>query len=138
MQSRAECIRAYLRAKDESRPHLMRSAFAASARLEVKNETDAISFPPVTTGLDAITKVLVRDFASTYENFYTLWLSSAPGGPPAADFRCGWIVGMSEKMTGAVRVGCGSYDWAFQREEPYLVQRLVISIKIMRVLPPVG
>src|SRR3954454_17711583 len=71
MPNTSECIASYLRAKDENRPHLMRFAFAETARLETIVETNAISFPPLTQGLNKIAQVLVRDFVNTYENIYT-------------------------------------------------------------------
>jgi hypothetical protein len=40
---------------------------------------------------------------------------------------------MSEKATGAVRVGCGDYDWSFGGEQR-LVDRLSIVIRTMKVL----
>jgi hypothetical protein len=128
-------IRTYLRAKDENRPHLMKLAFAETAILEMTVETGAISFPPVTEGIDAIAKVLVRDFGQAYENIYTFCLTNPPSGNDGS-FRCRWMVGMSEKASGAVRVGCGYYDWSFQIAEPHLVERLRITIKMMKVLPP--
>jgi hypothetical protein len=134
MTFRSERIRTYLRAKDENRPHLMNDAFADSARLEVKNATDAISFPPVTRGVDAITQVLVRDFARTYENVYTFCLCAEPRDA-AGQFSCPWLVGMSDRATSSIRVGCGVYDWSFQDEGNRLVDRLVIGIDVMKVLP---
>ncbi|WJR74904.1 hypothetical protein [Bradyrhizobium sp. NP1] len=135
MSNPALSIQTYLRAKDENRPHLMKAAFAASARLEVTSKSDVISFPPVTTGLEAITQVLVRDFGRTYENVYTFCLSDEPQ-QTAGRFKCRWIVGMSDKATGSVRVGCGDYDWSFQRAQPALAEALVISIATMKALPP--
>jgi len=135
MPFRSAHIRTYLRAKDENRPHLMASAFADSARLEVRNTTDAISFPPATLGVEAITQVLVRDFGRTYENVYTFCLCAEPEDAPGL-FTCPWLVGMSDKATGSIRVGCGAYDWSFQGGGSNLVDRLVISINTMKVLPP--
>lgn len=133
MTFRSERIRTYLLAKDHNRPHLMRSAFADAARLDVDSRSEAMSFQPVTHGLEAITKALVRDFGKTFENVYTFCLCDEPGGE-AGGFRCSWLVGMSEKATGAVRVGCGDYDWSFQGEQR-LVDRLAIVIRTMKVLP---
>ena len=42
---------------------------------------------------------------------------------------------MSNKEDGAVRVGCGRYDWRFQQAPPFLVERLHITIEEMQVLP---
>jgi hypothetical protein len=134
MPFRSEHIRTYLRAKDENRPHLMNSAFADSARLEVRNTTDAISFPPATFGVEAITQVLVRDFARTYENIYTFCLCAEPGDAEG-QFTCPWLVGMSDRASGSIRVGCGAYDWSFQDEGNRLVDSLVIGIHVMKVLP---
>jgi hypothetical protein len=132
--TRSEAIQAYLRAKDENRPHLMKLAFAEGAGLEMTVETDTISFPPVTKGIDAITQVLVRDFGQVYENVYTFCLTTPPSSTDGI-FRCRWMVGMSEKASGAIRVGCGYYDWSFQISEPHLVEKLGITIKMMEVLP---
>ena len=131
----SEAIQTYLGAKDQNRPHLMRRVFAEHAELEMTVETGAISFPPLTAGVDEVTRVLVRDFGQVYENVYTFCL----GKPPANDadtFECRWIVGMSEKASGAVRIGCGHYDWSFQIDEPHLVDKLGIGITAMLVLPP--
>ena len=43
---------------------------------------------------------------------------------------------MSEKESGAVRVGCGRYDWRFQSDESFLVRELTITIEFMQILPP--
>lgn len=114
----------------------MKDAFADTARLEVKSATDAISFPPVTRGLDAITQVLVRDFARTYENVYTFCLCAEPRDAPR-HFSCPWLVGMSDKAGGSVRVGCGVYGWSFRDEPAHLVDCLAIAIHTMKVLPGV-
>jgi hypothetical protein len=128
-----EAIQTYLRAKDENRPHLMKLVFADTAKLEMIVETDAISFPPLTNGVDGITRV-VRDFGQVYENIYTFCLTNPPAGN-AGIFACRWMVGMSERATGAIRIGCGHYDWSFQIGEPYLVEKLRITINTMQVLP---
>jgi hypothetical protein len=131
----SEAIQTYLRAKDQNRPHLMKLVFAEAAKLEMTVDTDAISFPPVTIGVDEITRVLVRDFGQVYENVYTFCLTNPPASS-ADTFACRWVVGMSEKKTGAVRLGCGHYDWSFQISGPHLVDKLGIAIKTMLVLPP--
>jgi hypothetical protein len=126
-------LRTYFHAKDENRPHLMGKAFAESATLETIVKTAAISFPPVCRGLASITDVLVRKFAQSYENVYSFYLERPQ--LPSNSFSCDWLVGMSEKESGRVRVGCGRYDWQFQPEEPHLADRLVITIEAMQVLP---
>jgi hypothetical protein len=56
----AEAIFAYIRAKDENRPYLMEHAFDRDAALAMVVNSDAISFPPITNGREAITQVLVN------------------------------------------------------------------------------
>ncbi len=132
MQTPARAIHTYLLAKDGNRPHLLRGAFAASAVLEIVVNDPAIAFPPLTEGIDAIADVVSRQFGRTYENVYTFCLADPPGDGDLA-FTCRWLVGMSEKQGGAVRVGCGRYDWSFQPHS-FLVERLCITIDRMHAL----
>lgn len=125
----------YLRGKDENRPHLAERAFTADAALEVIAAPGTIAFPPVTRGRDGITDVLVRRFAQAYENVRTLCLADAPMDD-ATEFSCDWLVGMSEKETRRVRVGCGRYDWRFERGAPRRAHRLTITIDAMTSLEP--
>jgi hypothetical protein len=129
----SEAIQTYLRAKDHNRPHLMTLVFGENAKLEMTVDTGTISFPPVTIGVDEITRVLVRDFGQVYENVYTFCLADPPA-KNADTFACRWMVGMSEKAGGAVRIGCGQYDWSFQIGAPHLVDKLGIAIKTMQTL----
>jgi hypothetical protein len=134
MKSPAESIRAYIRAKDQNRPYLMRRAFSEAATLNMIVKTGAIAFPPFSKGIQVITEVLVRRFAEAYENVFTFCL----GDPPRQDagsYTCKWMVGMSEKGTGAVRAGCGRYDWLFGAHEPFLTRELTITIEFMQILP---
>ena len=135
----AELLRDYIRAKDENRPHLIPKVFAANACLEMRVKTDSISFPAVSQGAATIADVLVRRFNQTYENIYTFYLDRPLAGEatPPAVFACDWLVGMSEKATGNVRVGCGRYEWVFQPEAPHRVERLAITIEAMQALPSV-
>lgn len=133
MRSAATSIEAYLRAKDENRPHLARDAFEPDAALAMIVRTDNIVFPTATRGRDAIIGILVRDFSSTYENVRTVCLTAAPVGNPAT-FWCRWLVGMSVKADGAVRAGWGRYDWDFDARTAR-VRRLTITIDAMHVLP---
>ena len=126
-------LRDYFHAKDENRPHLLANAFSTDAILEVVNRTTNIAFPALTHGRESIGEVFVRRFAQTYENIYSFYLSSPP--EHASQFSCGWLVGMTEKDSRNVRVGCGRYDWMFEAEAPYLASRLVITIDAMQVLP---
>ncbi|MCY1519912.1 hypothetical protein D9M68_546760 [compost metagenome] len=127
-------LRDYFHAKDENRPHYMARAFAPDAVLKMALRTQAIAFPPESHGLAAIADTLVRKFGQTYENVYTFYLSRPEPGVRLPGYQCDWIVGMTEKATGNVRVGCGRYDWEFQKE-PYRASSLVITIETMVSLP---
>ena len=135
MGSAEHSIATYIRAKDENRPYLMARAFAEDATLEMVVKTGTISFPPISQGLESITDVLVRRFAQSYENVHTFCLAA----PPRTDetgFSCDWLVGMSEKDSRMVRVGCGRYDWQFRSEPPRLATQLTITIEQMQSLAP--
>jgi hypothetical protein len=134
MASSSDCICSYIYGKDRNRPHMLARAFAPTATVEVVANTPAISFPSVVTGLDTIADVFVRKFAAIYENVYTFCLSSPPSGGSHA-FSCDWLVAMSEKQGGVVRVGSGRYDWSFARDSR-LVEKLVITIDVMKKLSP--
>lgn len=130
----ADAIDAYLGAKDGNRPHLMAQAFAPEAVLTMLVKPDSIAFPPLTEGRAAIAEVLVRRFGQVYDNVYTICLAAPPRQPMAA-FSCDWLVAMTEKSSGAVRVGCGRYDWRFATASG-LVERLCITIEAMQTLEP--
>jgi hypothetical protein len=130
----AQLVATYIHAKDSNRPHLMRAAFAPDATLAMIVKTQGISFPPGASGLEAITEVLVSRFGRTYENIYTFCLCPAPDAREST-FSCPWLVGMSERDGGAVRVGHGRYDWEFRPAgNGPVIGRLGITIEHMQVL----
>ena len=133
MADRADMVAAYIHAKDCNRPWLMRQTFLADARLEMVNRSEAISFPSNADGVDAISEILVEQFNRDNQNVYTVCLAAAPDG--AGDsFSCNWLVAMSRRDTGEVRVGCGQYDWQFAPDRGLLVSSLRITIDVMEVL----
>lgn len=129
----ANSINDYIHAKDGNRPHLIWAAFAPIATVALDVRTDAISFPDQLTGCDAIAQALVRGFAQNFENVYTFCLTNAPAAQTQV-FRCDWLVAMTEKDSGQVRVGCGRYDWQLQSDGER-IESLVITIDQMQKLP---
>lgn len=129
----ADAISTYILAKDGNRPQLMTRAFTGDCELEMVVKTDAISFPSSAHGLEQVTQVLVTGFGEQYENVRTFCLSR-PGSDHLRHFRCDWLVGMSARQGGAVRVGCGHYHWHFGAGDGR-VTKLVIEIESMCVLP---
>jgi hypothetical protein len=135
MPSAQESVEIYIRAKDGNRPYLMERAFSENATLEMVVNSGTISFPPISNGLQAISDVLVRRFAQTYENVHTFCLAMPPRND-AVSFSCDWLVGMSEKDSRRVRLGCGRYDWLFQSQGHRLAERLTITIRLMESIAP--
>lgn len=133
MQTHRRAIEQYIMGKDGNRPDLLRQAFTPDARVKMVVRTDAIAFPTDLTGLPAIAQTLSRGFNQTYENIYTFCLGAAPSQSASAH-TCKWLVGMSVKSSGEVRVGCGQYDWQFDPESA-LVTDLIITIEHMQVSP---
>ena len=127
-------LRTYFRAKDENRPHLMSEAFCRAATLRMDVKTEAIAFPAVTVGIDAVSDVLVRSFGQSYDNVYSFYLDRPPAD--ARRFSCDWLVGMTEKASASVRVGCGRYDWEFDPNEGGRASQLVVTIEAMEILEP--
>jgi hypothetical protein len=134
MSSPSDAVSTYIFAKDGNRPFLMRRAFAEDAELETVVKTDAISFPSSAKGVNAIEDILVRRFGLEYENVYTFCLSQ-PSRADRRHFPCHWLVGMSARNNGQIRIGCGRYDWYFSPEKACRVERLVIAIDVMKVFP---
>jgi len=128
-------LRTYFQAKDENRPHLVARAFSDTATLEMQVRTGNIAFPAVSHGAAAIADVLVRRFGQAYENVYTFCLDPAPGAEEVR-FSCRWLVGMSDKASGQVRVGCGRYGWVFDPAAGGRAAHLTITIEAMQLLPP--
>ena len=125
-------IESYIDAKDGNRPHILGDAFESDAELKMEIKTDKISFPGAIKGVGGIAKVLVSEFAQKYENVYTYCM----GEPPEAgnSFCCYWLVCMTEKGTGAARVGYGRYQWD-RRSEKGKISMLRITIEEMHTLP---
>lgn len=133
MADRSKAISTYIHAKDSNRTWLMQEAFEPDARLEMVVETDAISFPSECMGVEAIAETLGRQFSRDNENVYTFCLSTAPeeGFEP---FDCDWLVGMSKRDTGDIRIGYGQYNWIFSDRPDGRIQQLTIKIGAMQVL----
>lgn len=134
MASPFEAVSTYFYAKDGNRPFLMRRAFAKDVQLEMIVKTEAISFPGSARGLAAIEEILGRRFANDFENVYTFCLAR-PTDANRRHFPCHWLVAMSAKDNGVIRVGSGRYDWYFSPDDQGLVERLTITIDLMQIFP---
>ena len=133
MISKADAIQLYIQAKDSNRPFLLNGAFAEGITLKIDVPTEAISFPSSLFGRDAIADTLVRQFNQEYENIYTICIGNKPD-IEGVDFSCYWLVVMTEKQSGTLRVGCGEYEWNFNATSN-TVQSLSIAIDTMETAP---
>ena len=133
MKNATKAIESYIFGKDGNRPDLLRRAFSIDATLNVLVQTSTIAFPPNVQGREDIAEILVRDFSLKYESVYTFCLG-APPKPEANVHKCKWLVGMSTKATGELRVGCGEYHWIFSPQSGLAIQ-LSITIEHMLEFP---
>jgi len=129
MLNKTDAIQAYILAKDGNRPHALNFAFTADAIVNMDVQTDSIAFPNSLPGLKTISEILVSQFNQQYENIYTFCIGNRPE-ILENQFKCNWLVVMSEKKTESVRVGCGQYDWVFSATSGK-VQKLDIKINVM-------
>ena len=90
MHTPAHSIEHYIHAKDSNRPDLLRHCFTPDASLEMTVRTATIAFPAQASGRAAIADILVRNFAQTYENVYTLCIGPPPSGH-ASTHACQWL-----------------------------------------------
>ncbi|WP_293268604.1 hypothetical protein [Neptunomonas sp.] len=127
-------INQYIKAKDNNKPHLMNEVFAEQATLKMLVQTDNISFPAAVEGLGNITHTLVSEFNNKYENIYTLCFIDTVQQQDN-NLSCRWVVCMTEKASGSLRLGYGDYLWSFTGHPHALVNGLTITIENMTLLP---
>lgn len=135
VKARKKLVCHYIRAKDDNKPYLMHRVFTDSALLDMQVNTDKITFPSKSSGINTITDVLVRTFNQTYENVLTFCIADSVQNTEQT-MSCHWLVSMNESSTGDLRVGWGRYDWHFDASNHSLVSELVITIDSMVVLGP--
>lgn len=125
-------IETYIAAKDGNRPHLMFDVFATDAELVMELRTTEISFPDNVKGVAGIAETLSGRFARQYENIYTFCIGKPPENEVSLD--CRWLVCMTEKDTGAARIGFGRYQWECDVAAGK-ISKLRIIIEEMNTLP---
>ena len=124
----------YIQAKDGNRPWAMAKAFLPDAELQMQVDTDNIDFPARVIGLDAITDTLVRSFGRENDNVFTFCLQDTLV-VQQEKLMCDWVVFMTDKDTGRIRVGWGQYHWDFADQEGQaLAKALLIRIQQMDIL----
>ena len=133
LQNYQRLISRYIQAKDQNRPHLLTKVFSEKAQLQMQVNSENIAFPTQTHGLQNITQVLVKNFGQSYENIYTFCIEESVTVENGL-LKCQWLVGMSERETGSLRIGFGEYHWQFSAADDALVDSLMIKIELMLVI----
>ncbi|WP_235956282.1 hypothetical protein [Grimontia sedimenti] len=133
-----KAINRYISAKDNNKPHLLTKVFTEASLLEMKVNTDSISFPSDVVGVEAISHVLSSQFNQRFENVYTFCLSDSIVRDDTL-LTCKWLVVMTEKDNGTLRIGCGYYDWLFNDDSSISakdpkVDKLTITIDYMAAI----
>lgn len=123
-------IENYIKAKDTNKPHLMKNSFKMNANLEIIVNSKNINFPQNSSGLSAITKVLIQDYNANFENVYTLCFEEKSFEQDSS-FGFRWFVTMNDRKTKELKAGFGTYIWSFDED---LVSSLEIRIDQMNVI----
>ena len=123
---RQQLISYYLRAKDNNKPFFIKKMLDKNAVLTMHVKTDAIDFPPKTTGIEAFTQLLVNDFNKHYENVFTFCITDSITETDNT-LSCLWLVAMTEQATGQHKVGYGKYDWHFITNNDSAIDKEYVS-----------
>jgi hypothetical protein len=128
----ADTMATYIEAKDRIDLQLLGRAFVGGdCEIEYSDKTQLVSLPNSSRGLQQITQFMAS-FGDQCENIRT-FLLSRPNSDYLPHFRCDFLVGMNARQDGAVRVGCGRYDWHFANNSR--LKKLGIVLEVMCVLP---
>jgi hypothetical protein len=130
MSTAQQLLERYVEAKDLTRPQLMPRIFAADAILTFSIATDSINFPRRVTGIDAITRTLVVDFAARFSRCKTFYVCEWP--PKATDepVMLPWLVLMRETALAQLRIGKGYYRWTFEKRGDDATRAIAMHIHI--------
>lgn len=125
----------YIRAKDENRPWYLTKVFSSDALLDMQVDSDLINFPSHVTGREAIADTLVKKFAQNYGNVFT-YVFDDTVVTEDKKLSCMWLVVMTDKVDGSLRVGYGKYIWHFQHNVVDLfASKLCIELISMNQFP---
>ena len=123
----------YVEAKDQVRPHMMQTIYAANAVLTFSIATDTISFPHRVVGLDAITKTLIVDFGTKFSRCKTFYICDSTPDQEASIAILPWLVLMRESASSRLRIGKGYYKWIFEQQDDVNTQVAAMHIHIERM-----
>jgi hypothetical protein len=123
----------YVEAKDQVRPQLMPTIYAANAVLTFSIATDTISFPPRVVGLDGITKTLIVDFGTKFSRCKTFYICDSMPEQEERIAILPWLVLMRESASSRLRIGKGYYKWTFGQPGDVNMQVSAIHIHIERM-----
>ena len=123
----------YVEAKDQVRPHMMQTIYAANAVLTFSIATDMISFPNRVVGLDGITKTLIVDFGTKFSRCKTYYICDSTPQQEDSTAILPWLVLMRESASSHLRIGKGYYKWTFEERGDVNMQVAEMHIHIERM-----
>lgn len=133
-QEHTELIHTYLRAKDESRPILFRQVFLKEGRFQTRFSIDTdFNQGGMRHGLDTITQTF-QQLGAGFENIFTTCPIESAFYNDVGQLESSWVVGMTGRNEGQVRLAAGSYLWTFDSDSG-LVKELDVLMEHMLVLP---
>jgi hypothetical protein len=117
MSTPRSLLERYVEAKDQVRPHMMQTIYAANAILTFSIATDKISFPNRVVGLDGITKTLIVDFGTKFSRCKTFYICDSAPQQESRIAILPWLVLMRESASSRLRIGKGYYKWTFEQQQ---------------------
>lgn len=133
-----DALEQYIDGKDNNRPNRLEQLYTGDARLSFQMDTADMAFPPQVSGNREIARILSADFNRKYRQVKTYYLHRDNLVLDGLRIeKQPWLVLMQEIDSGAVRAGCGYYNWQFvdSASGDLQLERHQISIHQMLSLP---
>jgi len=106
----------YLQAKDESRPYLFRQVFPENGRFQTRFSIDTdFDQGGMREGIAEITNTFGM-LGRFFENIFTTCPIESASYTEEGQLQSTWIVGMSSRDNGDIRIAAGAYLWTFDEE----------------------
>lgn len=129
-----EVLEKYIKGKDTDQFKLLESIYSENSEVTFEIKPNSITFPSVISGNKEIAQILSSEFNKKYCNVKTYYLSE--NFPDIENLKIDkqkWLVLMSEKNSGVLYAGAGSYNWEFEygKEQVLKIKHHHIFIEAM-------
>ena len=128
----------YIEGKDQDNFKILEDIYTEDAKVIFQIRTPAITFPSEIVGRINIAQVLSKDFNRKYDCIKTYYLGLKDKERNALNVsEQEWLVAMRETASCCTRIGCGLYNWTFERtrENKIKIKEHEIIIAEMLDLP---